>query len=110
VPGRIYGWPKNALHWAGLDGSILDVAAAVDGRRYAIVDGIVAMEGNGPISGSPIAANVLVFGDDPVATDTIGARLMGFDPSNVPYLAEAARFLGLGDPDRIRPSVRTPAS
>jgi uncharacterized protein (DUF362 family) len=101
VPGRVYGWPKNALHWAGLEQSILDVAAAVR-PDYAIVDGIVGMEGNGPISGTPVAANVLVFGDDPVATDVIGARLMGFDPEKVAYLSEAARFLGQGDRDRIR--------
>jgi Uncharacterized conserved protein len=101
VPGRVYGWPKNALHWAGIEQSILDVAAAVR-PDYAIVDGIVGMEGNGPISGTPIAANVLVFGDDPVATDVIGARVMGFDPEKVAYLAEASRFLGQGDMERIR--------
>lgn len=101
VPGRVYGWPKNALHWAGIEQSILDVAAAVR-PDYAIVDGIVGMEGNGPISGTPIAANVLVFGDDPVATDVIGARVMGFDPGKVAYLSEAARFLGQGDMERIR--------
>jgi len=100
VPGRVYGWPKNALHWAGLEQAILDVAGAVR-PDYAIVDGIVGMEGNGPISGTPIAANVLVFGDDPVATDTVAASLMGFDPEKVPYLSEAARFLGQGDLDRI---------
>jgi uncharacterized protein (DUF362 family) len=101
VPGRVYGWPKNALHWAGLQQAILDVAGAVR-PDYAIVDGIVGMEGNGPISGTPIASNLLVFGDDPVATDTVAARLMGFDPEKVPYLAEAARFLGQGDMDSIR--------
>lgn len=100
VPGRVYGWPKNALHWAGLEQSILDVAAAVR-PDYAIVDGIVGMEGNGPISGTPLAAGVLIFGDDPVATDVIGARLMGFDPEKLEYLAEAARFLGQGDMERI---------
>jgi len=101
VPGRVYGWPKNALHWAGLEQAILDVAAAVR-PDYAIVDGIVGMEGNGPISGTPVSSNVLVFGNDPVATDVIGARVMGFDPLKVVYLAEAARFLGQGDMDRIR--------
>ena len=101
VPGRVYGWPKNALHWAGLEQSILDVSAAVR-PDYAIVDGIVGMEGNGPISGTPLTANVLVFGDDPVATDVISARVMGFDPQKVTYLAEAARFLGQGDMERIR--------
>ena len=101
VPGRVYGWPKNALHWAGLEQSILDVAGAVR-PDYAIVDGIVGMEGNGPISGTPIAAGVLVFGDDPVATDVVSARVMGFDPEKIMYLAEAGRFLGQGDMDRIR--------
>ena len=43
LPGRVYGWPKNALHWQGIDGSILDIAGVVR-PAYAIVDGIVAME------------------------------------------------------------------
>jgi uncharacterized protein (DUF362 family) len=109
VPGRVYGWPKNALHWAGLEQAILDVAGAVR-PDYAIVDGIVGMEGNGPISGSPIAAGVLVFGDDPVATDVVGARVMGFDPEKITYLAEAGRFLGQGDMDRIRVDGEDPAA
>lgn len=100
VPGRVYGWPKNALHWAGLEQSILDVAGAVR-PDYAIVDGIVGMEGNGPISGTPIAAGLLVFGDDPVATDVTAAALMGFDPAKIDYLREAGRFLGQGDPAKI---------
>lgn len=109
VPGRAYGWPKNVLHWAGLEEAILDVAAAVR-PDLAIVDGVVGMEGNGPISGTPVSTGVLVFGDDPVATDHVAARIMGFDPQRVPYLAEAARFLGQGDPDRIRMEGEDPAS
>jgi uncharacterized protein (DUF362 family) len=100
VPSRVYGWPKNVLHWAGIEPSILDVAGAVR-PSYAIVDGIVGMEGNGPISGEPVASGVLLFADDPVAADTIGAMLMGFDPERIPYLAEAGRFLGQSDRDRI---------
>lgn len=101
VPGRVYGWPKNALHWAGLQQSILDVAGAVR-PDYAIVDGIVGMEGNGPISGTPISAGLLVFGDDPVATDVTAATLMGFDPEKIDYLREAGRFLGQGDLAKIQ--------
>jgi uncharacterized protein (DUF362 family) len=100
LPGRVYGWPKNVLHWAGIEASILDIAAAVR-PRYAIVDGIVGMEGNGPISGTAVPAGVLVFSDDPVAADTIGATLMGFDPEAIPYVAEAGRFLGQADRGRI---------
>ena len=100
LPGRVYGWPKNVLHWVGIENSILDIATAVR-PSYAIVDGIVGMQGNGPISGSPIDAGLLVFGDDPVATDGIAATLMGFDPEGIPYLAEAGRFLGQIDRELI---------
>ena len=100
LPGRVYGWPKNILHWEGIEQSILDIAGAVR-PDYAIVDGIVGMEGNGPISGTPVAAGVLVFGDDPVATDAVTATMMGFDPRQVGYLAEAGRFLGQVELDEI---------
>lgn len=93
VPGRIYGWPKNVLHWQGLDRSILDVAAAVR-PDLAIIDGIVAMEGDGPIRGTATDAGVVVVSTDPVAADAVGARLMGFDPERIVHLSEAGRFLG----------------
>ena len=109
VPGRIYGWPKNALHWAGLEGSILDVAAAVR-PDLAIVDGIVAMEGNGPITGNPVHLGALVFGDDPVATDVTAARIMGVDPERVAYLAEAGRFLGQGRPEYVEQRGEDPST
>jgi uncharacterized protein (DUF362 family) len=101
VPGRVYGWPKNALHWAGLTEAVVDVAAAVR-PELQIVDGIVGMEGNGPIQGTPVDAGVLVLGADPVATDATAARVMGLDPGRIPYLAQAARFLGQGDLQEIR--------
>ena len=100
LPGRVYGWPKNVLHWEGIERSILDIAGAVR-PSYAIVDGIVGMEGNGPISGEPVASGVLVFSDDPVAADATAATLMGFDPERIAYIAEAGRFLGQADRDRI---------
>jgi uncharacterized protein (DUF362 family) len=100
LPGRVYGWPKNILHWAGIEPSILDIAGAVR-PSYAIIDGIVGMEGNGPISGEAIESGVLVFADDPVAADSVGASLMGSDPERIPYIAEAGRFLGQTDRDRI---------
>jgi len=109
LPGRVYGWPKNALHWVGIDNAILDVAGAVR-PAYAIVDGIVAMEGNGPIDGTPVAAGVLVFGDDPVATDTVTATMMGFDPTKIDYLREAGRFLGQGGLDRITQRGEDPSA
>jgi uncharacterized protein (DUF362 family) len=43
----------------------------------------------------------LVFADDPVAADAVGAWLMGFDPEQILYLSEAGRFLGQADRSRI---------
>ena len=109
LPGRVYGWPKNALHWAGVEESILDVAGAVR-PSVAIVDGIVGMEGNGPINGESKHVGVVIVGNDPVATDVTTARVMGFDPQRFPYLVEAGRFLGVGDPDRIKQMGEDPES
>ena len=100
VPGRIYGWPKNVLHWAGLQQAIVDVAAAVH-PRLAIVDGIVGMQGDGPIKGTAIPAGHVVIGTDPVAVDATSAYLMGIDPMRVSYLEEASRFLGQGNLELI---------
>ncbi len=93
VPGNCYGWPKNALHWAGLTRSILDINSTVR-PDFAIVDGIVGMEGNGPIQGVAKACGVLVAGDDPVAVDATCARIMGLVPERVDYLAHAGLLLG----------------
>jgi uncharacterized protein (DUF362 family) len=101
LPGSVYGWPKNVLHFAGIPRSILDINASLPVPRFNIVDGIVGMEGNGPIQGTARASGVLVFGADPVAVDATAARLMGIDPFKVGYLAEADRFLGNGLEERI---------
>ncbi|WP_435011143.1 DUF362 domain-containing protein [Tundrisphaera lichenicola] len=93
MPGVAYGWPKNVLHKAGISGSILDINAAVK-PSLAIVDGIVGMEGDGPIMGTPVASGVLVMGANLPAVDATAARLMGLDPRRIPYLAEASGRLG----------------
>jgi uncharacterized protein (DUF362 family) len=100
VPGSCYGWPKNALHWAGIDRAILDLNAALR-PDFAIVDGIVGMEGNGPIQGTPKPCGVLVLGDDPVAVDSTCARVMGLLPEKIDYLARAGTLLGHVGEDKI---------
>ena len=101
MPGSVYGWPKNVLHQHGIEQSILDINAALPRAPFTIVDGIVGMEGNGPIQGTAVNSGVLIFGDDPVAVDATAARLMEVDPAKVMYLREAGRFLGNLDPARI---------
>jgi uncharacterized protein (DUF362 family) len=94
IPGSVYGWPKNVLHWAGIHESVVDINSTLPAPRFAIVDGIVGMEGNGPIQGEAKRCGALVLGSDPVAVDATAARLMTIDPTKVRYLAEAGRFLG----------------
>ncbi len=101
IPGAIYGWPKNILHWAGIQESILDINSTLPVPQFAIVDGIVGMEGNGPIRGEPKHCGVLIFGNDLVAVDATAARLMQVNPNKVKYLAEAGDFLGNLDEKKI---------
>ena len=68
MPGIVYGWPKNVLHYAGIGPSILDINAAVR-PHLAIVDGIIGMEGDGPIMGTPRHLGALVMGTNLPAVD-----------------------------------------
>jgi len=100
VPGAKYGWPKNILHWKGIQESILDVCATVP-VHFVIADAIVAMEGNGPLHGQPRPLNRIVLADDPVAADATCARLMGLDPTRITHIRIGAQFLGNVSNERI---------
>lgn len=93
VPGSLYGWPKNVLHHYGIDRAIVRLAETWAPKTVAIVDGIVGMEGNGPIQGKPRAAGVIVAGANLPAVDATCCRLMGIDPGRVESL-KAARHIG----------------
>lgn len=88
VPGAVYGWPKNTLHWAGIPESIATLQQVVP-RQFCIVDGIEGMEGNGPILGTSRSAGVIIAGADPVAVDSTCCRIMRVDPAKVDYIGLA---------------------
>lgn len=108
VPSAVYGWPKNVLHWAGIDQSIIDINAALEMPRFNIVDGIIGMEGNGPIQGSARHSGVIVCGTDPVAVDATCARLMQLDPWRIRYLHLTEPFLGNVAEERIEQTGEDP--
>jgi uncharacterized protein (DUF362 family) len=108
VPGEIYGWPKNKLHYIGIPRSVAELSRKFR-NTYAIVDGVVGMEGNGPIQGTPKPAGVLVMGRDLVAVDSTCCRIMGIDPEKVEYLRLAAD-IGHVHPARIEQRGETIAS
>ena len=110
VPGVKYGWPKNILHWKGIERCIVDICATVP-IHFVVGDGIVAMEGNGPLAGSPRSLGKLVLADDPVAADATCARLMGFVAERVPHITATAKFLGnmsVGKVDQMAGQVVSP--
>ena len=93
MPGMFYGWPKNVLHVAGIQNCILDINATLQ-PHFAIVDGIIGMEGDGPIMGTPRHAGVIVMGRNLPAVDATCARIMEISPQKVSYLAAAGLCLG----------------
>jgi len=93
MPGIVYGWPKNVLHWAGLHECIFDITATLK-PHLAIVDGIVGMEGDGPIMGTPIESKVIVVGKNLPAVDATCARIMGVDPQKIDYLKHSSGRIG----------------
>lgn len=56
-----------------------------------LVDGLIAHEGPGPVSGMPRIMRLMIAGTDAVATDQVCARLMGFNPRAVPHLRLAMK-------------------
>ncbi len=93
MPGVIYGWPKNPLHYAGITESILDINTTLR-PALSIVDGIVGMEGDGPIMGSPKYAGSVIMGRNATAVDATCVRVMGLNPYGVTYLTGASGRLG----------------
>jgi uncharacterized protein (DUF362 family) len=91
LPGIKYGWPKNVLHHAGIPQTVFDINASLP-KTIAIVDGIVGMEGDGPILGSPKSLGLIAIGLNPTAVDATCARLIGLDPWRISYLKLAKRL------------------
>jgi uncharacterized protein (DUF362 family)/ferredoxin len=94
--GAVVGAAKAGLHLTAghskqlFAGLLLEIAH-IRPVALTIVDGIIAMEGNGPNSGTPRQLGVLLAGENPVAVDTVAARLTGIPPHLLPVEQEARR-------------------
>jgi uncharacterized protein (DUF362 family) len=109
VPGSVYGWPKNYLHHVGIHESIAELHRIFGTRSFAIVDGVVGMEGNGPIQGVPKPSGVVVMGADLVAVDATCCRIMDIDPERMRYmhLVSARGRARSGHIDQLAESVES---
>ncbi len=97
---NLFGVPqrrkKSGLH--SQLGEILPYLTKVVRNDLIVVDGITAMEGNGPLIGTPRELGVVVAGVNPVSVDAVCSCMMGFDPRKIGYV-EAAHAMGLGEID-----------
>lgn len=99
VYGFVCGARKAAGHVKYPNASIFarmlaDIHRCTDIRLH-IMDGIMAMEGNGPGSGDPIPMSVLLFSRDPVALDAVYCRMIHLNPEMVPTCAQG-EAMGIG--------------
>lgn len=103
---NLFGVPmrrrKSQLH--GKLDEILPYLAKVISSDLVVVDCITAMEGNGPIIGTPRELGILVAGTNAVSVDAVCASIMGFDPREIRHLARAHE-MGLGEIDVERIDV-----
>ncbi len=110
VPEARYGvhgkyWPRFPfLHEQGEWAHNMTIAELVRQMKpdVAVIDGFLAMEGDGPTRGEPVELRLALAGTDMIALDHVGCRLMGIDPNDVGYLVFAReRGYGVGAENEI---------
>lgn len=101
-PAEIHGWPKTQR---GIHERLHNFIAAMGEKLpidLTILSGDQAMIGTGPSHGKPVNSDLVIVGTDPVATDVVGARLLGFMPQAVQYLYDLIlRGVGEGDLKKV---------
>ncbi len=101
LAGRVYGFFKYGAPHQKIPEWITDMCSIFK-INYTVVDGIGGMEGNGPLTGTPINMDLIVAGADPVAVDSVCTAIMGFNPKNIVHIMMAAQNgLGVADLSQI---------
>jgi uncharacterized protein (DUF362 family) len=103
VMGSIYAGDKTLVHqgYKYINLNLSELAGRV-WPDLAVIDGLTAMEGNGPERGSPIEAGVAISSTDPLAADRVACEVMGVDVNKVGYLCYCSeKRLGEADLEKI---------
>ncbi|UCH03048.1 MAG: DUF362 domain-containing protein [Candidatus Bathyarchaeota archaeon] len=79
---------KSKYHMRGISKVIVDINSVLK-PSLTVIDGFIGMEGRGPVNGKPVQMDVIIAGDDPVATDSIGCRAMGINPHEIIHIRRA---------------------
>lgn len=86
--------------------SLMVGIATVAKASFALMDGIIAMEGPGPANGSSLPMGLILASTDLVALDYAQAEIMGYTPTDVPIVAEGLKR-GLGKAPSEYPNLQT---
>jgi uncharacterized protein (DUF362 family) len=92
--------PRRVIYHRHLNEAIVDINQAFADKTIALVDGIISMEGNGPVYGTPVNTNIILSSADLVALDYVVARMIGLNPDEIGYIA-LAESVGLGSKEHI---------
>jgi uncharacterized protein (DUF362 family) len=79
---------NRALTFADARGALHDTPVR---RRFSVIDGVIAGEGEGPVYATPVSMGAIVAGANPVAVDVVATELAGFDFTKIPTLANAVQ-------------------
>jgi uncharacterized protein (DUF362 family) len=96
-PGTVYASVRAGVHdraaKAGSRGVAFEIVDMVRANKLGlvVVDGSTAMEGNGPTEGTLVQMGLIVAGTNPLATDMVAARTMGFATEEIPTFRFAQR-------------------
>jgi len=98
--GMVLGYNKATMHSRYTNAFIFS-EMLIDLNKYLkvdlhIMDGILAMERNGPRNGDPIKMNVILVSTDPVALDSVFCRLVDVNPDRIPTITFGEKY-GLGN-------------
>lgn len=85
MKGVIVKEEKLKSHYTNLHQALVDLNTVVK-PNLTIVDGTYAMEGNGPIGGTPKKMDLIIVGRNSVAIDAVCTRIMGFNPLDIPHI------------------------
>lgn len=92
-----YPDPMRALYHKNLDYKLALISKLLK-NRIQIIDGFWALDGHGPMEGTPVATNKILVANDPVAADSSAAYIMNLDKDEIGHLRVAEKF-GLGTSD-----------
>jgi len=90
---------KGKYHAMGISKTVVDINTVLK-PTITVIDGLVGMEGAGPINGKPVPMDLIIAGKDVVATDATACRVMEIDPHSIKHI-QKAHEKGLGAIDDI---------